>query len=173
MNPEFQARLLDPPLQTADLPGIGGRTRMRPEDFAVHEIPAYGPDGRPGAHLLFTLRKRGIGTEDAIVELSRQTGIPRPEIGLAGLKDKDAVTEQWISVPFAAGPRLAQFSHPAITLGQAHPHGNKLRRHKNAQQPPAHAPGYAPPDRGDEQVGRAGAAVGSAVGEGMLHFESA
>lgn len=128
MNPEFQARLLDPPLQTADLPGIGGRTRMRPEDFAVHEIPAYGPDGRPGAHLLFTLRKRGIGTEDAIVELSRQTGIPRPEIGLAGLKDKDAVTEQWISVPFAAGPRLVEFSHPAISLGPPTPHGNKLRR---------------------------------------------
>ncbi|MBK7824880.1 MAG: tRNA pseudouridine(13) synthase TruD [Nannocystis sp.] len=126
--PEFQARLLDPPLQTAELPGIGGRIRMRPEDFTVHEIPAYGPDGRTGAHLLLILRKRCIGTEDAIVELSRQTGIPRPEIGLAGLKDKDAVTEQWITVPFAAGPRLTEFSHPAIQLGPAAPHGNKLRR---------------------------------------------
>jgi len=122
------AHLLDPPLQTADLPGIGGRLRMCPEDFAVHELPAYGPDGRPGAHLLLTLRKRGIGSEDAIVEVSRQTGIPRPDIGLAGLKDKDAVTEQWISVPFAAGPKLAVFSHPAIQLGEATPHGNKLRR---------------------------------------------
>ena len=51
-----------------------------------------------------------------------------PEIGLAGLKDKDAVTEQWLTVPFAAGPRLAAFSHPAITLGPPAPHGNKLRR---------------------------------------------
>ncbi|MBA3549590.1 MAG: tRNA pseudouridine(13) synthase TruD [Nannocystis sp.] len=127
-GPEFQALLLDPPLQTADLPGIGGRIRLSPEDFTVREIPAYGPDGRVGAHLLLTMHKRGLGSEDAIVELSRQTGIPRPEIGLAGLKDKDAVTEQWISVPFAAGPRLAEFSHPAITLGPAHPHGNKLRR---------------------------------------------
>lgn len=127
-GPEFQARLLDPPLQTADLPGIGGRIRLCPEDFTVREIPAYGPDGRVGAHLLLTMHKRGLGSEDAIVEISRQTGIPRPEIGLAGLKDKDAVTEQWISVPFAAGARLAEFSHPAITLGTAHPHGNKLRR---------------------------------------------
>ncbi len=127
-GPEFQARLLDPPLQTADLPGIGGRIRLCPEDFTVREIPAYGPDGRVGAHLLLTMHKRGLGSEDAIVEISRQTGIPRPEIGLAGLKDKDAVTEQWISVPFAAGTRLAEFSHPAITLGTAHPHGNKLRR---------------------------------------------
>ncbi len=128
MSPELVARLLDPPLQTAELPGIGGRIRMCPEDFEVHELPAYGPDGRPGAHLLLTLRKRGIGSEDAILELSRQTGIPRPEIGLAGLKDKLAVTEQWISVPFAAGPRLAEFSHPQIELGPATPHGNKLRR---------------------------------------------
>lgn len=120
--------LLDPPLQTADLPGIGGRIRMCPDDFAVHELPAYGPDGRTGAHLLLTLRKRGIGSEDAILEVVRQTGIPRPDIGLAGLKDKDAVTEQWISVPFAAGPKLAVFDHPAITLGDATPHGNKLRR---------------------------------------------
>ena len=127
-GPEFQALLLDPPLQTADLPGIGGRIRLAPEDFTVREIPAYGPDGRVGAHLLLTMHKRGFGSEDAIVEICRQTGIPRPEIGLAGLKDKDAVTEQWISVPFAAGPRLAEFSHPAITLGPVHPHGNKLRR---------------------------------------------
>ena len=91
-GPEFQALLLDPPLQTADLPGIGGRIRLCPEDFTVREIPAYDPDGRVGAHLLLTLHKRGIGSEDAILELSRQTGIPRPEIGLAGLKDKDAVT---------------------------------------------------------------------------------
>ncbi len=128
MNPELHTRLLDPPLQTAELPGIGGRIRMRPEDFSVRELPAYAPDGRVGAHLLFTLCKRGIGTEDAILELSRQTGIPRPEIGLAGLKDKDAVTEQWITVPFAAGPRLAEFSHTAITLGPPSAHGNKLRR---------------------------------------------
>jgi tRNA pseudouridine13 synthase len=127
-GPEFQARLLDPPLQTAELPGIGGRTRMCPEDFTVHELPAYAADGRPHAHLLLTLRKRGIGTEDAIVELSRQTGIPRPEIGLAGLKDKDAVTTQWISVPAAAGPRLAEFQHRDIELGPPAAHGNKLRR---------------------------------------------
>jgi tRNA pseudouridine13 synthase len=128
LDPVLERRLLDPPLQTAELPGIGGRIRMCPEDFTVAELPAYGPDGRTGAHLLLTLRKRGIGTEDAIVELCRQTGIPRPDIGLAGLKDKDAVTEQWITVPFAAGPRLAEFNHPAISLGTPQPHGNKLRR---------------------------------------------
>lgn len=119
--------LLDPPLQTGDLPGVGGELRRRPEDFAVAEIPAYEPDGRPG-HLFLLLRKRGLTTEDALVELARQLEVPRPEVGLAGLKDRDAVTEQWVSVPAAAAPRLAAFVHSDMSLGPAHPHGTKLRR---------------------------------------------
>lgn len=128
LHPDDLARLLDPPLQTADLPGIGGAIRRRLEDFAVTEVPAYGPDGRDGCHLLLTLRKRGLGSEDALRELSRQLDVPRAEVGLAGLKDRDAVTEQWVSVPAAAAPRLASFVHKDISLGPAHPHGTKLRR---------------------------------------------
>ncbi|WAS92983.1 tRNA pseudouridine(13) synthase TruD [Nannocystis punicea] len=121
-------RLREPPLQTADLPGVGGAIRVRPEDFRVREVPAYDPDGRPGAHVLLVLTKRGVGSEDAVAEVARQLGVPRPEVGLAGLKDKDAVTEQWISLPAAAAARLGQFVHSDISLGTAHPHGNKLRR---------------------------------------------
>ena len=128
LDPADRERLLDPPLQTAELPGIGGRIRARPEDFVVREIPAYDPDGREGAHLLLLLRKRGVGTEEALREVAERCQIPRAELGLAGLKDHDAVTEQWISAPAAARAALADFEHPAITLGPAHPHGNKLRR---------------------------------------------
>ncbi|MDC0717812.1 tRNA pseudouridine(13) synthase TruD [Nannocystis bainbridge] len=120
--------LREPPLQTADLPGVGGAIRSRPEDFHVREVPAYDPDGRPNAHVLLLLTKRGVGSEDAIAEVARQLAIPRAELGLAGLKDKDAVTEQWISLPAAAAARLEQFVHSDISLGTAHPHGNKLRR---------------------------------------------
>jgi len=128
LAPADLERLRDPPLQTADLPGIGGELRRRPEDFVVREIPAYGPDGRAGAHLLVLMKKRGLGSEDAVAEVARQLGVPRAEVGLAGLKDKDAVTEQWISLPAAAAARLAAFVHSDISLGTAHPHGNKLRR---------------------------------------------
>lgn len=128
LQPDDLARLLAPPLQTADLPGIGGVIRKRPEDFAVAEIPAYAPDGREGCHLFLLLKKRNIGSEDALRELARQLDVPRPEVGLAGLKDRDAVTEQWVSVPASAAPRLASFVHSDISLGPAHPHGTKLRR---------------------------------------------
>ncbi len=129
MTADDLALLLAPPLQTAALPGIGGRTRTVADDFVVEEIPAYAADGRANAHALLRLRKRGLGSEDAVAELCRQTGIPRPEVGIAGLKDKDAVTVQWLSVPAAAAPALASFHHPGIELlGPPAAHGNKLRR---------------------------------------------
>ena len=119
---------VSPPLQTAALPGTGGRLRASVEDFQVLEIPAYAPDDRADAHLMFTLRKRGMTTDSALGELARQLDIARRDIGLAGLKDRHAVTEQWVTVPAACGPALAGFTHPAITLGPARGHGNKLRR---------------------------------------------
>ena len=36
---------MTPPLLTADLPGLGGRIKVVPEDFEVEEIPAYQPSG--------------------------------------------------------------------------------------------------------------------------------
>lgn len=118
----------DPPRGCADLPDLpGGRLRARPEDFRVEELPAYASDGRPG-HLLLDLSKREMTTEDAVRELSKQLRIPRAEIGVAGLKDRDAVTRQRISVPEHARGVLAEFSHPRIELGEPQPHSHKLRR---------------------------------------------
>nr|WP_276604132.1 tRNA pseudouridine(13) synthase TruD [Nannocystis pusilla] len=114
-------RLREPPLQTADLPGVGGAIRSRPEDFRVLEVPAYDPDGRANAHVLLVLTKRGVGSEEAVAEVARQLAIPRAEVGLAGLKDKDAVTEQWISLPAAAAARLGQLSIRTYPSGQLTP----------------------------------------------------
>ena len=101
--------------------------RARPEDFGVEEIPAYEADGRPG-HLLVWMRKRSLSTEEAVREVARQLGVPRAELGVAGLKDRDAVTRQQISVPDRVGPGIAHFGHPGIELSEARPHSHKLRR---------------------------------------------
>nr|WP_255216373.1 tRNA pseudouridine(13) synthase TruD [Pseudenhygromyxa sp. WMMC2535] len=124
---------LTPPRTTADLPPTGGHLRARPEDFQVEELPAYPPDNRPG-HLLLTMQKRAFNSEDALRQIARHLALPRVELGLAGLKDRDALTRQRISVPApdpaATLERLAQFHHPAITLDldTAAPHSHKLRR---------------------------------------------
>ena len=69
------ALLTAPPRVTAELPGIGGRLRARPEDFNVREVPSYGADGTADAHLLLTLRKRLLTTEDAVREIVDGTSI--------------------------------------------------------------------------------------------------
>lgn len=115
------------PAPLLDLPRPAGGIRGRPEDFQVEEIPAYPPDGGEG-HLFVELSKSGWNTDTALQEVARQLGLPRGEIGVAGQKDRHALTRQWISLPALAGPRLERFSHPEIQLGEAFPHSHKLRR---------------------------------------------
>jgi tRNA pseudouridine13 synthase len=122
-----RAAVVDPPRGCAELPGIGGRIRARPEDFRVEELPSYPADGGTG-HLLVWLRKRSLTTEEAVREVARQLRIPQGEIGVAGLKDRDAVTHQQISVPDRAAAAIAEFRHGAIELVDARPHSHKLRR---------------------------------------------
>jgi tRNA pseudouridine13 synthase len=124
---QWRARVLEPALATAELPGIGGILRACADDFVVDEIAAYAADGRPHAHALLQLRKRGLSTEDAVIELARALHISARDIGWAGRKDRDAVSRQWISVPARCMPMLAAFAHPDIELGPALPHSNKLR----------------------------------------------
>jgi len=92
-----------PALFTADLPAPGGAVGPEPEDFSVEEIPLFEPDGR-GEHLYVLLRKRRWTTPDAIRALARAAGIRERDVGSAGLKDKHAVTTQWLSLPAAASP---------------------------------------------------------------------
>jgi tRNA pseudouridine13 synthase len=129
MTPEDRALLLAPPLVTADIPGIGGLLRARPEDFDVAELPAYPPSEDPaGTHLFVHVRKRGLTTPAAVELISRHVGMPSRDVGVAGLKDKHAVTTQWISIPAELGGRLDDFRHEAIEILDRRLHGNKLRR---------------------------------------------
>ena len=87
-----------PPLLTADLPGIGGKIKTAPEDFEVEEIPAYEPSGQ-GDFLYLWIEKRDMGAEYFARQIAKRLGIPPGEIGTAGLKDRRAVTRQWVSLP--------------------------------------------------------------------------
>src|SRR5438445_12998245 len=82
-----------PPLLTADLPGIGGRIKVQPEDFQVEEIPAYQPCGS-GPFLYLWVEKRGLGAEYFLRQVARRLGISDRDIGAAGLEDRLAITRQ-------------------------------------------------------------------------------
>ena len=117
---------LTPPLLTPTLSGIGGRIKAEPEDFDVEEIPAYEPAGT-GDHLFLWIEKRDIGAEFFTRGVARRLGISSGEVGTAGLKDRRAVTRQWVSVPAAVEPRLAELEGDGVRVLRVSRHGNKLR----------------------------------------------
>ena len=98
--------------------------------FVVEEIPLYAPSGE-GDHLYVRFRKRDRTTLDVVRELARQAGADPREAGVAGMKDRRAVTEQTISLfaPKKSGveERLAGVAIDGVTVLDVGRHGNKLK----------------------------------------------
>ncbi len=106
-------------------PGTGGALRTEPEDFVVEELPAY-PLSGTGEHLYLRVEKTGHTTVHVVRELARHLGVPDKQIGVAGLKDRHAVTTQWLSVPAKLEGRLEGFAPSGVRLLERTRHGNKL-----------------------------------------------
>ena len=124
-QPDFRFRWSELPPLTAQLPGSGGRIREVLEDFTVEEVPLYLPEGS-GSHAYARVEKRGLTTRDLVLALLRQ-GLKEKEIGVAGLKDKYAVTTQWLSVPNRHAAALAALAElDGVTVLETSRHRNKL-----------------------------------------------
>jgi tRNA pseudouridine13 synthase len=103
-----------------------GIIKQQPEDFNVVEVPAYPPVGN-GGHLFLEIEKKNLTTDQAIKTICQHCRLPPSQVGCAGLKDKIALTRQWISIPAASGPLMNSFQHPNIRLVQQVRHTNKLK----------------------------------------------
>ncbi len=98
-----------------------------PETFTVEEIPAYAPSGE-GTHLFLWVEKRELTTLDVIARVASALGVAGRDVGYAGLKDRHAVTRQWLSVPGVDPERaLAVPPEPMWAIQQAIRHPHKLR----------------------------------------------
>jgi len=98
-----------------------------PETFIVEEIAAYPPSGE-GTHTFLWIEKRGLTTFDAIARIAAELKIAPRDVGYAGLKDRHALTRQWLSVPvpFALGTATDAIGDGlTVLVATAHPH--KLR----------------------------------------------
>jgi tRNA pseudouridine13 synthase len=117
---------------TEGLPGIGGKLKTEPEDFKVTELPAYTPQGS-GEHLYIYFEKRDQSTPEIVTKIAQSLGLKPFEIGVAGRKDRRAVTRQWVSLPLVQGkkvdPERAKeiFTAAGATVLEANYHNNKLR----------------------------------------------
>ncbi|MDM5271844.1 tRNA pseudouridine(13) synthase TruD [Sulfurovum sp. zt1-1] len=68
------------------------------ERFFVEEIPLYSFSGT-GNFLILKIKKTDMSTWKLIHVISKATGLDERDIGYAGLKDKNATTIQYISLP--------------------------------------------------------------------------
>jgi len=117
---------IEPPCVCRDLAAIAGRVGPEPEDFLVDEIPAYEPCGS-GSHMYVRVRKRLLATPDLIHLLAKAAGVPEPSLGHAGMKDKHAVTTQWLSLPLPCRPRSEWLLPDSVEVLEESLHTNKLR----------------------------------------------
>src|ERR1022692_1076552 len=104
------ADVIQPPLCTSDLPGIGGKIKTIPEDFEVEEIPAYEPSGQ-GDFLYLWIEKRDMSAEYFTRQIARRLDMPVGEVGTAGL------TRQMV-------PQLEGDGIKVLRVGR---HSNKVR----------------------------------------------
>jgi len=68
------------------------------ERFFVEEIPLY-TFTNTGNYLILKIQKSNMSTWKLITVLAKATGLQERDIGYAGLKDKNATTIQYISIP--------------------------------------------------------------------------
>ena len=100
--------------------------KQTPRDFVVEEIPLYEFSGE-GEHLILFVRKKSLSTLEMVSMITKHLGIQNKEIGYAGLKDKHAMTKQYISLHKKHEEALESFSHDGIKIVSKTYHNNKIR----------------------------------------------
>jgi len=114
------------PWITGNNVGLGGLSKVHAEDFFVEEIPAYAP-GESGEFLYLWIEKRELSAEQLVSHLARCLKIAHQDVGTAGMKDRQAVTRQMVSVPARCLPLAESFAHEQIRILEIHRHRHKLR----------------------------------------------
>ena len=73
------------------------KIKQLPEDFSVEELTNTVPLGY-GDYSFYLLRKQGVTSPDAIYKIKNAWKLDARQISYGGLKDKHAVTTQYISI---------------------------------------------------------------------------
>lgn len=95
--------------------------KQTPEDFKVEEIPDY-KENPQGEYTIYKLTKIDTNSETALQTIAQTLNIPRKAIGVAGYKDKKAVTKQYISIHNGPNQKVKQGQIAVEPVGKAeHP----------------------------------------------------
>ncbi|MRI58571.1 MAG: tRNA pseudouridine(13) synthase TruD [Epsilonproteobacteria bacterium] len=94
-----------------------------PKSFFVEEIPATRWSHK-GGYLILKLQKRGLSTWQVVDLLARHLD---QRVTYAGLKDKNATTIQYLSIPKSGYKALKRFYHPNIQILETFLHNRPLK----------------------------------------------
>jgi len=103
-----------------------GLYKVEPDDFVVEEIPAYEPSG-DGSHVWMWVEKRGVSTIDMLKEMGYQLGRHQKSFGIAGLKDAQSVSRQWVSMDLGDERECHDLDSERFRVLEVSRHSNKLR----------------------------------------------
>jgi tRNA pseudouridine13 synthase len=102
-------------------------------DFIVDEVLDIEMEGE-GEHLYLHLQKSGMNTDELAQLLEKAYSVGSKDVGLAGMKDRHAITSQWFSVTTPQGVELleallADFntSEKEVLILKSVRHSRKLR----------------------------------------------
>ncbi|MBE6486761.1 MAG: tRNA pseudouridine(13) synthase TruD [Methanosphaera stadtmanae] len=92
-----------------DYRGTEGVIRQSNEDFFVDEVPLHLPSGE-GPNTWIHLEKNGRTTLDVVLDIARELHISRKRTGFAGMKDRSAITKQWLCISNITPEELPDFN---------------------------------------------------------------
>jgi len=82
---------------TSDIPGIGGKLRKTPEDFAVDEVSLLPPEAPDGKYVVAKVWHRNWEANRLVRRLASNLRVGRGKVGFAGTKDGRSVATQLMS----------------------------------------------------------------------------
>ena len=122
---ELISQILNPPpARPAVIPSLVIRSTV--EDFEVEEIPAYAPSGS-GEHGWLWIEKRGLSSPELVKRICTTLEVPSKDVGLAGQKDRHAVTRQFVSLPRRYAERAESLNSDDLRVLTVTAHTNKLK----------------------------------------------
>ena len=108
--------------------GTGGKIRQSNEDFFVDEVPLQLPTGE-GPNIWMHIEKNGRTTLDVVLDIARSLHISRKRTGFAGMKDRSAITRQWLCISNITIEELPNFDEVLhnVKILEITPNQKKLR----------------------------------------------
>ncbi len=109
-------------------PTTHGLYKQQFEDFIVIEELGFELTGE-GEHVLVYLEKKDCNTVFVAEQLAKYVGISAKNVSYAGLKDRQAVTQQWFSLhmPGKETPDFSKFDLTGCRILQITRHNKKLK----------------------------------------------